>query len=146
MRLKRLKPSARTSIFVRPGRLNERAMRKSRFVWYGSRNALRPTDGMRLVPPLPSRPVRMRFAGGALPLTKPLNGAPDEAVMTGANVKPSSNTLFERGCHTALKLKRCGTSKFDTDSSRLRSCGLSTLFAAVNVCDDWPLSRERENV
>src|SRR5260221_8793863 len=116
MRLNRLKASARTSIRAVPGRLNDRAMRKSTFVWYGLRNVLRSSDGRRLLPPAPRMPVEMRFAGGGVPLMKFENGEPADAVMTGANVKWSRNTLSTRGCHTALKLKRCGMSKFEMAS------------------------------
>src|SRR5712671_5160108 len=146
MRLNRLKASARTSIRAVPGRLNDRAMRKSTLVWYGLRNVLRSSDGMRVLPPAPRMPVEIFVVGAGVPLTKFVNGAPADAVMIGANVKWSNHTLSTCGCHTALKLKRCGTSKFEMASSAARSYGFSTLFPDVNVCDDWPLSRDRENV
>src|SRR5437763_932646 len=120
MRLKRLKASASTSIRALPGRLNDRERRKSTLVWYGLRNVLRSSDGIRLLPPAPRMPVEMRVVGGGVPLTKLVNGAPDEAVMIGANVKWSNHALSECGCHTALKLKRCGMSKFEIASSPAR--------------------------
>ena len=85
-------------------------------------------------------PVRTLFAWGALPETSAVNGAPDETAMIGAMVKLSSQAFDDLGCHTVLKLNRWGMSKFDVPSSRPRLNGSSTLLAAVNVCDDWPLS------
>src|SRR4051794_34656693 len=105
--------------------------------------------GMRFVPPAPSAPVRTRVAGGALPFSSAFVeeiGAPDDRLITGAIVKSERTTEDAFGCQMAVKLKRCGTSKFDRASSRLRSKGLRTLFAVVKVCDDCPLSIERENV
>ena len=86
------------------------------------------------------------MACGAFPETIAVNGAPDDTAMIGAIVKLSSQALDDCGCHTVLKLKRCGMSKFDIASSRPRSNGFSTLLAAVKVCDDWPLSVAFENV
>src|SRR5215831_4599495 len=96
--------------------------------------------GRRLVPPTPRMPVRTRLAWGALPTTIAVHGAPDETPMSGAIVKLSSHTFDDFGCHTVLKLKRCGTSKLDIPCSAPRLNGLRTLLAVVNVCEDWPLS------
>src|SRR5258708_30005314 len=140
MRLNTLKASKEASIFVLPSG-NAREIRKSRFALFGSRYELRSVWGSRFVPPAPSTPVSTRTvaACGALPLTRGVNGAPEDTIPTGANVKLFRIGDEDFGCQTALKLKRCGTSKFDVASSRPRLNGLSTLLGVLNVCDDCPL-------
>src|SRR6476659_3535641 len=119
---------------------NARDTRRSTLAVLGSLKVLRSMFGSRLVPPTPRMPVRTRLACGAFPETIAVNGAPDDTAMMGAIVKLSSQALDDLGCHTVLKLNRCGMSKLEIPSSRPRSNGLSTLLAAVKVCDDWPLS------
>src|SRR5262249_10807192 len=146
MRLNRLKKSAIASTFIRPWIGKARDTRRSTLAEYGNRYVLRSISGRRFEPPAPRIPVSTRFAGGALPVTVAVNGAPDEMPMTGAIVKSRNHTDDAFGCQTALALKRCGMSNVDVPSSSPRLNGLSTLFPVVNVCEDCPLSVAFEKV